>query len=301
MPTASPDLAAISAGLRTSFPALERGTPLRLLGVGFGSVVVETPCGQVFRIARNRAAAEGHRREEKLLPALRQRVALPIPDPRWYAAPSAALPYGAIGYAKLPGVPLTPAALASGASAGIVVALAHCLADLHRFPVADALAIGVPDDDARWAAIEESRDQSLPPLRQVLTAQEYERVAFWWDSFLLDERMRVYAPALCHGDLWYENILVDDAARRIIGIIDFENVSIGDPAQDFATLRYLGERFSAAVLAEYQSTGGAVDPGFRYRIRRLWEMREACVPDDPAELDDQVRKLRAGPILASSL
>ena len=40
-----------------------------------------------------------------------------------------------------------------------------------------------------------------------------------------------------------------------------------------------------------------MDPDFLYRRQRLWELREAGVPDDPAEFADQVRKLRAGPIL----
>ena len=38
-----------------------------------------------------------------------------------------------------------------------------------------------------------------------------------------------------YGDFWYENILVDEASEIIVGIIDFENATIGDPVQDFAT------------------------------------------------------------------
>jgi aminoglycoside 2''-phosphotransferase len=298
MHTDPPNLVEIAAGLRAAFPGLAQIPPLQLLGVGFGSVVVETAGGLVFRIARHRAAADGHRREARLLPILRQHVTVPLPDPRWHAAPSAALPDGAVGYAKLPGVPLTPHTFARGAPAGIALDLARFLLDLHRFPVADALALGVPDDDARWGAIEDSRDQSLPLLRNALTVREYERVATWWDSFLCDERMLDYVTALCHGDLWYENILVDDAASRVTGIVDFENAGVGDPAQDFATLLYLGTECVERVIAEYLSVGDAVDSGFRYRVGRLWELREACFPDDPAEFGDQVRKLRAGPILA---
>ena len=294
----APDLTAIAAGLRAAFPTLGPRAPLRLLGVGFGSVVVETPGGVVFRIARHRAAAEGHAREARLLPALRQRVPLPVPDPRWSVRPSATFAHGAIGYPKLPGQPLTPERLARGASDEIASDLARFLADLHSFSTADAEALGVPNDDRRWEAIAARRDRSLPILRQTLDRTEYARVAEWWDDFLSDQTMREYAPALCHGDFWHENVLVDEAARRVAGVLDFESAEIGDPAEDFATLLYLGERFAAAVLTAYESAGGTVDAGFRYRVSRLWALREARVPDDPAELEDQIRKLRASPILA---
>ncbi|WP_082588244.1 phosphotransferase family protein [Paenibacillus sp. Soil724D2] len=48
---------------------------------------------------------------------------------------------------------------------------------------------------------------------------------------------------MCHGDLWYGNILVDDLCSGIMGIIDFSDMTIGDPAKDLATQGYLGVDF----------------------------------------------------------
>ena len=43
-----------------------------------------------------------------------------------------------------------------------------------------------------------------------------------------------------HGDLWYENYILDDN-NNLIGIVDFEGSTMGDPAYDIAALYYLGD------------------------------------------------------------
>ncbi len=45
-----------------------------------------------------------------------------------------------------------------------------------------------------------------------------------------------FAPTLIHGDFGPSNILVDRKSDSITGIIDFGSVSIGDPANDIASL-----------------------------------------------------------------
>jgi hypothetical protein len=50
--------------------------------------------------------------------------------------------------------------------------------------------------------------------------------------------------------------------------------------------------------------GGELDAGFPHRLGRLWELRDfgglqfAVRFDDPVELEDAIRKIRNGPILA---
>ena len=297
------ELDRIGEALAMAFPALSGVTPVGVLGAGFRSVAVETAEGQVFRIARNRAAAAGHAREARLLPALRSRVPVAIPDPRWHAGPSAQFPFGVIGYPKLPGTPLSPALLSRADKTALAAGLAAFLLALHRFPVEEARALGLPGPGERERELATLRGEVLPPLRAALAAEEYRAVSRWWDAFLADERLRRYAPVLQHGDLWYENILADDAGRTVVGVVDFEHAAVGDPAQDFATQLHLGEAFAARVIAAYRALGGVLDAGFRHRLRKLWELREfggiqfAVRYDDPVEFADGVRKLRAGPIL----
>ena len=54
------NLDTIGTALATLFPSFTRCCPCACLGLGFGSLVIETVGGIVFRIARNPEAAARH-------------------------------------------------------------------------------------------------------------------------------------------------------------------------------------------------------------------------------------------------
>lgn len=275
-----------------------------MLASGFSSLVVEIDGANVFRVGRNAAAVPGYRKEVRLLPELRQWLVTPVPDPRWYAAPCDEFPYGVIGYPKLEGAPLTPERLARGDENGLARGTAAFLAELHRFAPERAAELGVPGPSARRTELETLRTEELPMLRQFLTPDECRRVSRWWDLFLADPELQGVTPRVLHGDLWYENVLVDGAARSVVGVVDFENASIGDPAQDFATLLHLGEPFMQRVVAAYPQMGAPLGDAFAHRVRRYWELREFggvrfAAQHAPTELVDAIRKLREGPVLGA--
>jgi aminoglycoside phosphotransferase (APT) family kinase protein len=234
---------------------------------------------------------------------LRARLPLVIPDPRWYTGPSALFPFGVIGYRKVPGMPLEPSRLMEADTSALAAALGAFLHALHSFPAPEALALGVPGPDVQPGHLELVRTTVLPPLRAALSADEYRRVEQWWDRMLADPAMTPAPAALCHGDLWYENVLVDPMRSVVTGVVDFEDANVGDPTQDFAALRYLGDRFVAATIAAYRVAGGLLTPTFTHRLQRYWELREfggvhfAVTHADEAEFADSLRKLRAGAIL----
>ena len=276
--------------------------PLVRLDTGFGSVAVETADGVVFRVARYAGAEEGHELEARLLPLLRQWLPVAVPDPHLRAEPGVAFPFGAIGYRRLAGEPLSPGP--AGARLDLIAAdLAGFLVTLHGLPLEDAHEAGLPARDrvGDWFA-GLCRDV-LPVLRERLSAGEYDTVRRWARDFDADEEIDRFAPTVCHGDLWYGNVLVDRAAGRVVGVVDWENAAVGDPASDLARQLHLGEAFAAAVLREYGACGGHVDDALRHRIRRRWELlefagiRTASALGDEAELAETVAKLRAGPIL----
>ena len=273
----------LAAALERALPEL-RVRPLRTLDVGFGSTVVETADGVVVRVARTARAAAGHERELALLPALAGRLPAAVPDPRWRLPPDDELPFGAIAYPKLPGAPLAPAA----ADDAVAEDVAAFLRALHAI---DARVPPAEDD------LEALRAATTPVLWEELDPAELEEVDAWWEDVLADARLRAYRPVLRHGDLWYDNLLVDRG--RLVGVVDWEAAGLGDPAEDFAALRHVGDRFVRTVLAAY----GAQDPDLPHRIERRWQLRElygvrlAVELGDAAELADAVRKLRAGPVL----
>jgi aminoglycoside phosphotransferase (APT) family kinase protein len=69
---------------------------------------------------------------------------------------------------------------------------------------------------------------------------------------------------LLHGDLHAGHLLVDPAGR-VVGLIDWADACLGDPAYDLKFLWVLpGEHFVEEVLSFYD---GPIDPGFLDRIR----------------------------------
>jgi aminoglycoside phosphotransferase (APT) family kinase protein len=289
--------AAIEERLARVFPLL-RISPVRELETGFGSVAVETGEGIVFRIARHAAAAAGHDAEARLLPALATRLPCLVPRPQWRIAPgTAGFPHGAIGYARLEGETLSPVL---ARNAGVATELGTFLAALHRFPLEEARALGVPEADGDRSGDEELRAAVLPTLHDALEAGEYASIVRWWAAYLADPELVRFPPALRHGDLWYGNVLVGQSGDRIAAVLDWENVAIGDPAKDFAAQGYLGNAFASGVLDGYRSSGGRMDAGLRRRIRHRWEVREfsgirtALELGDEEELAEGLAKLRAG-------
>ena len=142
----------------------------------------------------------------------------------------------------------------------------------------------------------------MPLLQDILARPEVRQVSEWWDAFLKDERMEQYDPVVRHGDLWYEHVLVDDSEINVVGVLDFEDTAIGDPAVDFSTQLYLGRDFARLVLDAYRRLGGAVDRWTWHRMERLQVLRELRGLRSPMRLSDEtdieesIGKLRRTPL-----
>jgi aminoglycoside phosphotransferase (APT) family kinase protein len=295
--------AAITHALNGTFPELHISS-VRVLGAGFNSIAVETDGGAVFRIAKVPGIAERYEMEQRLLPALEPLLPVAVPRPTWFARTSERLPHGATGYPALPGRVLTPDMLTPSNTRRIAHQTATLLRALDTFPTQQAMALGVALPGSRAEHYVSLRDETGPALRERLTAHEFAVVSRWWDSFLGDEALRDYPPVLVHGDLWYENLLVDDGARELTGVIDWEHAALFDRAQDVATLLHLGREFTSRVLETYRSQGGTFGAAEAHRAPRYWELRHfygvlfgVRFHDEP-ELEDAIRKLRAGPLFA---
>lgn len=300
---ANADLGALADSLRQVFPDLAPVAPLRVLGGGIRSLAIATATGIVFRVGKNGEAVAGHERELRLLPVLSASLPVAIPQPRWYAGPSERLPFGAIGYPALAGSIPQSGALGPQREARLAADLADFLLALHRVPLDSIATLGLPERTSSSAHLEALSADALPALRAELNRDEYDRVYRWWDALLADESLRQHEPRLIHADLWYENLLIDEDSGALVGVLDWEDAALGDPAQDLATQRHLGDSFAAKVLRGYCAAGLGRESGFAHRVRCWWELRElegvafAVCTNDEAELRDAIRKLRLGPIL----
>jgi aminoglycoside phosphotransferase (APT) family kinase protein len=142
------------------------------------------------------------------------------------------------------------------------------MARLHRLSRDEARRAGVPQVDS-YSRLLGARDVVMPVLAERLEREARARVQAWWDALAADDRMRTERLAVCHHDLWHDNLLRSDEGR-LSGVLDMAHVEIGDPAHDFAAPRYFGQPFLEELIAAYHESGGAYDAEDAC-AGRLWE------------------------------
>ena len=267
-------LATLANKVGRAFPDLAPVSTPRVLGEGFSSLVVETPAGIVFRIAKNHLAQRGHGREWRALPILGRSLAgLRLPQPSHYRHASPDFPHGLIGYPKLPGRPLAPGDITPRSRDALAAQIGAFLTALHRLSPGALGDLALPLFPPSPEGLDGLWSRTAGYLEAHLIPDEFRRVRAWWERLRRDEQFHAYRPTLVHADLWHENILFDPQERRIVGVIDFEHLALGDPAIDLATQSYLGGDFARAVLEHYDATG-LPPANIEGRARTLLGLRE---------------------------
>jgi aminoglycoside phosphotransferase (APT) family kinase protein len=225
------------AALRERLPGLV-GERLVQIGDGWDSEIHVVDGAWVVRIPRRPQVAAQVRAEVALLRALA--VTLPVAVPQVEAvAPNGA---GWLVYRWIDGDPIT-----SGASARDVAAF---LSALHRFPVRRAAELGIERRDWK-SAVGELLDDFERRVAPLLGAKDRALAILRFDAFRADPRSFAFRPALIHADLGPEHLLCGPD-RRLVGVIDWTDARIGDPALDFAwLLTGLGPAFATDLLAAY--------------------------------------------------
>jgi aminoglycoside phosphotransferase (APT) family kinase protein len=292
------DLEEVAAKLRARFPDAGEIEPCSLLGSGFGSVVVETAGGIVFRIARIPRVHEAFERQRDALHVLAPLLPAAVPQPKWLTGPCAEFKHGAIGYEKVPGWLLTEELFYAADADEFARELAAFLVALHAVPAPSLPMFRTFTPDVRMERETAVRDDVLPVLRDLLTSEEFVRAEQWWRNYLSEPVVFAYEPVPTHGDFWWGNMLVDESGSRLLGVLDWELAAIGDPGRDFGGLAYLGMSFMERVIDAYEKVIPSVDPGLRKRSHLLWQVREfygvryAALYPQFREMDDALVKVR---------
>src|SRR6185437_5396087 len=257
-----------------------------LLASGFDNLVYEARDGTVRRFPRTPEARAACLRQFRFLPNLAAHLPVAIPAPSYWDGAE-------LVYPKLKGEPLAPGMLEHVDTAGVAGEIAAFLRALHSLPVDDAIRWGMPAR-SRTTQLLEAADRVLPLIPPELRAAAWD----WRAGFV--EMPHPSVPI--HGDLWYENILVDPQTGRITGVLDFDQAGIGDPAWDLATQLHCGRTFAEQVFEAYPFKDATLWMRAKalFRLRPFEGLDWAVRNNEPAEFEDGLRKLQEVGVLADA-
>lgn len=136
-----------------------------------------------------------------------------------------------------------------------------------------------------------------------------------WESALDDVSLWQFQPCVIHGSLRLGNLLTNGLA--VVGVLEWGDLRVGDPARDMHWLQDLDARISRGVLAEYAEAVGGPDRQLRRRAALHAELEiarwllygvdaddDAVVADAEATLGalvDRVHQAEAEPLVHETL
>lgn len=171
--------------------------------------------------------------------------------------------------ARLPeGRPLHPDLIVDQNRERLVRDLASLFHELHGFSVERARGLGLPSFRAWRDQHEALSRRSRAILRPLLSWSDMTWTRRWWSRFLDDDALWKIEPALVHGAISSERMLVDPLVQELSGVTDWQELSVADPALDFAALiDAYGTELGWRIVEHYGSLGSAADASLFRRIR----------------------------------
>jgi aminoglycoside phosphotransferase (APT) family kinase protein len=227
--------------LREQHPDLA-GLPLQEVDAGWDNAMFRLGDTLSVRLPRRCAAATLITHEQRWLPQLAPQLTLPIPLPYRTGVPASGYPWHWSVQAWLPGV----TADVSPPAVDQAIPFAAFLRSLHTPAPPDAPRNAVRGGPlAERAPFAEERLRRLSEQTRLITPQ----VRRIWAAALAAP-MDV-APTWLHGDLHPRNVLVEHGT--ISGVIDWGDLTAGDPATDLAAIWMLfaDAGIRRAALAAY--------------------------------------------------
>ncbi len=256
MPAAEVDVTVelVRGLLREQHPDLA-DLELREFANGWDNVMFRLGPDLTVRVPRREMAARLVVNEATWLAGWSARLPIPIPEPVRTGRPTTAYPWHWNICPWLPGEP----------------AADHGVTDQHRearrlgeflaafhVPLPDA----GPENPYRAHPLNELESRFLENVDRLAGVVDVVAARRRWHE-LADVEEWAGPPTLVHGDLHTANILVDHGA--ISAVIDFGDITRGDPAVDFAVAWML---FDADGRATFRTAAGGLDDA-------LWRRAEA--------------------------
>ena len=263
--------------LRSQMPDFAHLEVQELPTQGTDNVVFRVGPELSVRLPRKAAAVRGLLVEREWLPRLAPQLPLAVPLPIADGEPTGSYPFPWTVCRWVAGIPLSPS---NGLRSLDVNVLARFVTALQSLDTADGPAVQAGQRAGPLAAYDLVARTALNDALALKAAgriepdlvDEDKAVSVW--SAAVDAAAWAGPPVWVHRDLQDGNLLTDDDGR-LVGILDFGGLAIGDPAGDVMAGFHV---FSSEDRSEFSRAVGADDATFaRARGWALTQGLEALV------------------------
>ncbi len=200
--------------------------PLVRFGEGWDNTLFRLGDDLIVRLPRRESAATLIAHEQRWLSLLASRLPLPIPVPVHHGRSGCGFPWPWSVVPFFAGEPALAGTSLDLADAATV--LGRFLRDLHQPAPASH-----PPNPWRGIPLAHRTERLLTDLQQLDGLVESTGVLSVWEE-VLDVPAWPHPPVWLHGDLHPGNLLV--SGGRLSAVIDFGDLTAGDPATDFAVM-----------------------------------------------------------------
>jgi len=236
--------------IRKHYPKIKQ-TDLQVFADGWDHVVIVAKNTQAFRFPRSQAYTKRLPIEISFLQQLLPISPINIPRLTPHQDPQFSLTYAT--YPFIQGVKFNKdiqVKFSPPQKNHLAHQLGQFITALHSFSVPKAKKIGLETIRANyWPNRLKKIQATIFPLVSIKEQQWITNL--FNDFFTVLDQVKVKF-VVSHSDIAPEHIIVDPKTYRLAGLIDFGDISIGDPAYDFQFERAFGSEFLQQVYTAYK-------------------------------------------------